>query len=280
LGGFGSIGFVVTAVPFALLIYDGAYDVVALAEDMKEPRRTLPFALFAGLAISFVLFSVLGAALLVVQGYGVASGDVVAVFRGLGTAFGPGVERAFLFAYTLVGFGGTTAILLGASRYAFGAARDGHFLAIVGRLHPRRKTPTAALFLVYLLCVGYALAAGINGLISFYVSALAALSLLAIAALLRLRRMGVGAQDHFRAPGGTALPLAWGAVTLLVITASLWDSASQIGIAGAVGLFVLLGLAFPVLALTRRRPERGRSVSLPIQGSGGSPPPAPEMGAD
>ncbi|MHB8585065.1 MAG: APC family permease [Thermoplasmatota archaeon] len=251
-GGFDALALVVAAVPFALLLYDGSYDVVALAEDMREPRRTLPFALFWGLAVSFVLFAIMGTSVLLVGGYSRTSGNVLAVFQALGVVYGPSVQQVVLVAYFLVAFGGTTAILLAASRYAFGAARDGHFLPVFGRLAGERRTPIPALALVYACAVGYTLMAGINGLISFYAGALGVLSLLAIAALLVLRRRNLGAADHFRAPGGTWLPVAWGGVTLLVVAASSIDAAVQIGPAASVGLFVLLGTAFPVFALSRR----------------------------
>lgn len=241
------------AVPVAMLMYDGSYDVVALAEDLREPRRALPRALLWGLGVSCALFTVMGLATLAVLGFGGATGNGLGVFASIGAAFGPGAQRAMLLLYFTVGSAGAAGILLAGSRYAFGAARDGHFFPLFARLHPRLDTPIPALALVFAFALGYLSLAGINGLVSFYVAALGLLSLLAVAALFRVRRLGLGASDHFRAPGGRWLPLAWAVATLAVTAASLWDAKAQIGLAGAAAMLLMLALAFPIHALASRR---------------------------
>ncbi|MEA3202268.1 MAG: basic amino acid/polyamine antiporter, family [Thermoplasmata archaeon] len=246
----------VAAVPIAMLLYDGSYDVVALAEDLQEPRRALPRALLGGLAISFLLFALMGVATLLVLGFAGADGNSLGVFAGIGAAFGPGAQRVMLALYFTVGSAGTAGILLAASRYAYGAARDGHFFRSFAALHPRLGTPVRALGLVLAFALAYTMMAGVRGLVSFYISALGLLSLLAVAALFRLRRRGLGEPDHFRAPGGAWLPLLWAAATLAVTAASLWDAKDRIGLAGAAAMLLMLGLAFPIhWAATRRRAD-------------------------
>jgi len=246
----------VAAVPVAMLLYDGAYDVVALAEDLREPRRALPRALLGGLAVSCLLFLVMGVATLAVLGFGGATGNGLGVFASIGAAFGPGAQRAALLLYFTVGSAGAAGIMLAGSRYAFGAARDGHFLPLFAKLHPRLETPVPALALVFALALGYAALAGIRGLVSFYVSALGLLSLLAVAALFRLRRTGQGAPDHFRAPGGAWLPILWALATVAVTAASLWDAKDNIGVGGAAAVLLMLAAAFPVHALAAWRRRR------------------------
>lgn len=245
----------VAAVPVAMLLYDGAYDVVALAEDLRDSRRSLPRALLFGLAASAALFVVMALGSLAVLGYH-GAGAGLGVFDAIGASLGPAWEVAALGAYATVGYAGSSAILLSGSRYAFGAARDGHFFGAFAWLHPRLGTPVPALLLVWAVAVGFVLLGDIRALVSFYVSALGFLSFLAIAALLKFRRTGEGASGHFQAPGGAWLPLAWAFATTLVTGAALLDASRRIGLAGAALVVVMLGLAFPVHAAARRRGAR------------------------
>jgi amino acid transporter len=206
----------------------------------------------------------MGVATLLVLGFAGANGNNLGVFGGIGAAFGPGAQRAMLALYFVVGSAGTAGILLAASRYVFGAARDGHFFAPFARLHPRLGTPVWALGLVLAFALAYTAMAGVRGLVAFYISALGLLSLLAVAALIRLRRRGVGEAGHFRAPGGAWLPVAWALATLVVTGASLWDAKGRIGLAGAAAMLLMLAAAFPVHALATRGREAREPEAEPV----------------
>jgi amino acid transporter len=59
--------------------------------------------------------------------------------------WGPRVATLFTFLMLWTAFGSVFALLLGYSRIPFGAARDGYFFSVFGRLHPTARFPHVSL---------------------------------------------------------------------------------------------------------------------------------------
>ncbi|MGO4213173.1 APC family permease [Terriglobus sp. 2YAB30_2] len=148
-GGFS--GFMVALIA-ALWAYDGWSDVTHTAGEIKNPSRSLPIALIAGVSVVGVLYMLTNAAIqFVLPAMAIAHADRPAVAAILTSA--PPIAATIFSAVLAVGYGSTfIGSSLTGARIPFAAARDGLFFRWLAWVHPRFKTPAAALILQAVLC--------------------------------------------------------------------------------------------------------------------------------
>jgi amino acid transporter len=141
------------------------FDAAAnLAEEAKDPYRTVPRAIVG----SVVAAGVLGMLFLIALTVAItdipqvtASDAPVALI--IGDQLGPVMERILLLAITVAFFGAGTVVLTACSRIVYAMSRDGRFPAhqLMRRVSPRTHTPIPATVLV--LVVGVVLMAALPG---------------------------------------------------------------------------------------------------------------------
>lgn len=234
------------AVLLMLFAYVGFENLVVPAGEMRHPERTLPRAIVAVLAGVTLLYA---AVMLVVAGtLGTLGGRENAVADAAEAFLGPvgGAAVAVGVVISIVGVNAASALIL--PRRLFALAEQGDLPAVVGRLHPRHRTPWVAILLTYALAGAVALtgsfaevaALAVVGRLMQYIP-----TCLAVVVLRRRDRRGDGARAAVRLPGGPAIPLL-----ALVLAVALLVQASPLQLAaGAVA--ALAGL--PVYRWRRRR---------------------------
>jgi basic amino acid/polyamine antiporter, APA family len=201
----------------AFFSFVGFEDSVNMAEEVHEPHRAYPRALFGGLAVVAVTYLVVAvtSSLLVPAGtLSSSSGPLLEVVRAGGIDVSPKV----LAAIALFALMNTALInLLMASRLVYGMARERLVPPVFGRVHPRRRTPGTAIALTTVLALGLVTTGEVEQLGS--TTALLLLCVFAVVnvAVLVLRRDPVD-HAHFRAP--TWVPVA-GAATCAVLATPL-----------------------------------------------------------
>ncbi len=207
---------VVLAMGLTFIAFEG-YDLIAtVAEEIRDPEKTIPRATFIALAVAvglylFILFVCIGA---------IHPEDGSASWQFLGRYQETAVvraARAFMpaFGVAMIIFGGllsTTsalnATILASSRVAFSMSRDRMLPPAVSRIHPVRRTPQTAIFvtgaIVLVMAVAFPIqvvgsAASLMFLLTF---------VLVNASLIALRRKDPGAERRYRVPFYPATPLA------------------------------------------------------------------------
>ncbi|GMU66943.1 MAG: amino acid permease [Acidobacteriota bacterium] len=225
-------------IAFAYGGYDGA--LMAMGE-ARDPRRDAPFALVAAMVALALLYT---AVQLVVDGVLV---DPAATERPLVEAasvvLGPwgGALLAAGTLVSIVGFLGAN--FLNSPRLGFALAENGDLPAVVGRVHPRFRTPYLAIlgfgFLVWALAVAgsFAWNATLSAVSRLFVYGATCVALLALR-----RRDPHGAR--LRLPGGPVLATAGIAFCALL--------ASRMGRAELVVVAVVTAVAAAHWALVRR----------------------------
>ena len=124
--------------------FTGMELVCAMSEEVREPRKTFPRAIYASAALIAVIYIVATVALLFVLPAGkvdVRSGVFQAISAGsatLGIAWF-GIVAALLV--TVGNAGGVGATVAGVARVPFVAGLDRYLPAFFGKVHPRWKTP-------------------------------------------------------------------------------------------------------------------------------------------
>lgn len=146
-GARGGINGFMIALVAALWAYDGWSDVVTLAGEVKEPQRSMPFALVGGVAIVGVLYMLTNAAIqYVLPAATIAVSDRPAAdaMRVVAGSWGSGLVSLGMAVSIAATFVGSS---LSGARVPFAAARDGLFFKPLAHVSPRYKTPSASLIL-------------------------------------------------------------------------------------------------------------------------------------
>lgn len=155
-------GFTLAAFCFGLLpvlfSYGGWQNACNLAEQVRRPERSVPFAIVVGTIVAAVIYMVFNAAIVHQLGVeGTANATPIAgVALGVAT-LGEAGSRVINVAIALSAFGVLNGFILGTPWILFAMARDGCFFRVFARVDSRSGTPLlilglqAALAIVYLL---------------------------------------------------------------------------------------------------------------------------------
>ena len=148
----GMAGFMAALVA-ALWAYDGWNDLNMVSGEIKNPERSIPVALIAGVALVAVLYiGVNGAVQYVMSAAAIAGSDVpasAATQIALGHA-GALLVSAGMALSMLVTLNGT---IMSGGRIPFALARDGYFFKALAEVHPRFHTPALAIILQAILAI-------------------------------------------------------------------------------------------------------------------------------
>ncbi|HEY8458409.1 MAG TPA: APC family permease [Actinopolymorphaceae bacterium] len=231
-------GLVVSGAALAFFALVGFEDSVNMAEETKEPSRTFPRALFLGITITgvvYMLVAFFATALVPIHVLGESDGPLLEVIR-VGATWFP----LWLFSLIALFAVSNSALinLMMASRLVYGMSREHIIPGVLGKVHPRRRTPWVAIVFTTALAVGLASWGGVADLGGTTALLLLCVFALVNAAVLVLRRDKVE-HEHFRAP--TIAPVL--GIVSCAYLASPWSGRDprQYAIAGvllAIGLLL------------------------------------------
>lgn len=247
------IAFVV-AMQSVIYTYDGWTGVIYFSEEVRNPGRDIPRAMFGGVALVIVIYLLVNAAYLFVLPISGIGGEPLAAAAAARTIFGPQGD-AIVSGLLLLGMlSAVNALILMASRVIFAMSRDGLVSPRLTRVNTG-GTPTVALLLSAIVAAMFVITgtfASVIAVLSFFFVLNYVIS---FTALFVLRRRQPNAVRPYRAwgyPWTTGVALL-GSVAFLVATVA-GDRRNGLY---ALGLLVL---SYPVFyALTRRR---GGSATL------------------
>ena len=142
-----------------LFAYGGWQQTNFVAEELRQPERTLRVALAAGTAIVVLTYLSVNLAYLRALGItGLASTSTPAADLAARVLGAPG-ERFVAATIAVSTFGFLDVCILASSRVYFAMASDGRFFQAVARLHPRYDTPAGAI----LVQAGWAIVLAVSG---------------------------------------------------------------------------------------------------------------------
>jgi APA family basic amino acid/polyamine antiporter len=148
----------------ALFAYGGWQHALWVGGEVKNPRRTVPFAIVVGVLVVVAVYLATNWAYLHLLGH-----DSVANSRALASdavsVVWPAAGARFLAgAVAISALGVLNEQILAGPRLLFGMARDGRFFSVFGRAHPRFATPVASIALLAGLATTLVLTAGKSGI--------------------------------------------------------------------------------------------------------------------
>ena len=189
--------------------YDGWADLTFLGGEVRDPARTLPRALLGGTAAIVVVYLLVNAAYLHVltiedmTGRPLVAADAArAIFGGRGASVVAGMVA-------LSAFGALNGSTMTGPRIFFALADDGLFFRPIAAVHPRYRTPWAAIGLASLLGIAYVSVRTFEQLADSFVLGIWPFYALAVGAVFLLRRRRPELERPYRTVGYPWVPLGF-----------------------------------------------------------------------
>jgi basic amino acid/polyamine antiporter, APA family len=148
---------IMTASMLAVFAFIGFEGIVNIAEEIKDPSRTLPRAIILTLVITTVLYVLVmwvALAALGVETLAASKAPLALVFEHL-TGASPRTMSAIAIVATL---NGIVVNMIMASRVMYGLARQGSLPPLLARLNPSTRTPLAGTAISVAIVLAFALA--------------------------------------------------------------------------------------------------------------------------
>ena len=240
-----------------MFAYGGWQSLNYVAEEVRDPERTLPRATLAGVFLVIAVYVAANVAYVHVLGADALAATRTPAADAAFRLFGAAGSRAVSLLVVVSTFGFLNLALLGAPRVYYAMAQDGLFFRALARLSPRFRAPTAAILLQGGVAALFALTRAYDRLLGYVVFADWIFFALAGVALLVLRRKLPAAPRPFPTPGYPWVPLlftlAGAGIVLNLFVTGLSDA-----LAGTAVIAAGVPVYFLWRAAGRRAPAKVR----------------------
>ena len=230
-----------------------------LAEEAKDPFRTVPRAIVSSVVVSatvgLLFVIVLTLAIKDIAAVSTSGSPVATIIRG---QLGPVTERILLTGITFAMFGAGMVMIAACSRQAFAMARDSRFPAhqVFRRVSSRTQTPVPATILILVIAAALMLILPGDALLQLIVAStiLPALLYGGVVVLYLCVRKRLNTKAGGFSLGRFETPVAYTALVWVAFSVFVLVSPSEARVPGLIvlGLIVLGGLYFVTLLFTNR----------------------------
>ena len=236
----GAAGFFAALVA-ALWAYDGWNNAGMLGSEVKNPQRTFPLALIAGVTAIIGVYLLTNLAYFtVLDAREVAASDRVAADM-LRRIAGPNGAAVVSIAAMISIFAALNGSILSGSRVPYAMALDGYFFRHIGAVHPVFRTPSASILLLGVWSSLFVLSGRYSDLYNAVIFPSWILYGMSAAAVMVLRRKRPDLPRPYRTRGYPWVPIVFVGVTILLLGQTLVSSPRASGIGLVV---IVLGVPF------------------------------------
>ena len=252
-GGTVQGGGLARAVAAVIWTYDGWIAVSMIAGEVVAPERLMKRIIIVGMLVIVTVYIGANLAYLYIMPVSTMAQQKEAIARTVITAIaGRGAGVAIMFAIMTSIFGALNGNLLMKPRVAYAMARDGLIFSFLGRTHPRRSTPWAAVVIVGAVSIVMVLILkDFDTLTTYFVVVEWAALIFAVGAVFVLRRKLPLAARAFRTPGYPLVPLLFVVGTVAGLTAIVWGQINVGNFSPIYGLGIAAA-GFPIYHLWQR----------------------------
>jgi basic amino acid/polyamine antiporter, APA family len=242
------------AVAAGLFAFGGWHMVTYAAEETRDPERTIPRALTLGTTLVVAIYLALNAAYLLVLPFDrvLAASRIAA--EATAAVAGPAAAAAISLLVAVSSFGAMSGIILAGPRVYYAMAEDGLLFGWMAAVHPRFRTPHAAIVAQAIWASVLAFTGTYRALFTRVVyTEWIFFAALAIGAI-RLRRT-TRRVPGFQAWGFPAAPLVFVLASVAIVVNQIASDPRESGIGLA-----LVAAGLPVYAVWQRRLAKGAAV--------------------
>ncbi len=250
---------VFASIPFAIWFFLAIEGVANVAEEAKNPQRTILLG-FGSAILTLVILCILT----FISSVGVAGWEAVVYKTDGGTSDSPlplalghivGSNNVLYHLLIAVGLFGLVAsfhgIILAAGRSSFEFGRVRSAPAFLGKIHPRFRTPSNALLVNMAIGIIALLTGKTAEIITISVFGALTLYIVSMIALLQLRKKEPQLERPFKVPMYPAFP-----VIALVIAVVSFVAMTMYNVKLALVYFLLLGICYGCFKLFKMKPAK------------------------
>jgi len=215
--------------------FNGAESALNVSGEIKNPAKTVPLGLLYGLCAILLLYVGLQTVAQGVLGPDLANNTVAPLVAVATEVFGEWGGKMLIVAVVLSIYSNLSGDLLGGPRVIFASALDDNLPRVLGKVHPKYKTPHVAIIFFAIVIGVFALSGTFTYLAIVATGSLLLVDLAVIIAVLRLRqRDGMPKEGQFTIPFGPAIPLLSCAIVgWLLLQMPLNEAATVAALVGA-----------------------------------------------
>jgi APA family basic amino acid/polyamine antiporter len=223
-----------------MFTYSGWNAAAYMAEEIRDPGRNVPRALFLGTAVVTIIYLLINVLYLYVIPIGELAGiqgsvlDVVAD-RLLGVRAGDIMAVVAIVSLAA----GINAWTFAGPRVYFAMARDNAFFRSAARVHPKYKTPAVSIIAQAAFAIVLILLGSLDAIANYVGFAITLIAAAAVAAVFVLRAREPNAPRPFKAIGYPVTPAIFVVVSLAIVLNAFY---SDPRVTGLGTLIILAGI--------------------------------------
>jgi APA family basic amino acid/polyamine antiporter len=250
----GMAGFM-AALLASLWAYDGWNLVTTVSAEIRDPQRSLPRALIAGVATVAGLYILVNAAVQYVIPADMIARSSSPALDAIRWA-GHGILTVVLIAMALAMLATLNGSTMTGARVPFAVARDGYFFSGLAKVHERFRTPSTAIVMQAVLAIALLLFAGsFQQLFSLTLFAEWLFYLLVTSTVFIFRRREPDAPRPYRVWGYPAVPVVFIAASAVLLYYTFAANVRN----SLLGCLVILA-GIPVYLVFRGKRQAGREA--------------------
>jgi APA family basic amino acid/polyamine antiporter len=234
--------------------YSGWNAAAYVAEEVRDPTRSVPRALGWGTAAVIAIYLALNALYLYALPVNELSGRINAADAAADRLLGPAAARSLTVLAAVIILSSLSAMTFAGPRIYYAMARDGLFFPAAERIHPRFGTPAVAIVSQTVWSCLLVLSGTFDQLLTYTGFAVVLFSAVAVCALFVLRWKTPSARRPFRAWGYPIAPAIFALASFAIVVNAVFEAP----VPSAIGLIVIVA-GIPLYGAMRRRPGGTRA---------------------
>jgi amino acid transporter/nucleotide-binding universal stress UspA family protein len=249
------IGDIFLVMGFTFIAFEGYEIIVQCGEEVKNPKKNIPRAIFISVVIAAILYIAVGFACLTNFDVTTIAGEGENAVIDSATKIIPVVGAPLLiFGGILSAMAALNATVFSSSRVSFAMGRDGSLPKAFGQIHLKRRVPHKAIAMTGGIMLFMALAFPLHVIVAATSIVFLLLFSLANMSSIRLRRRLTAIDIGFKTPLFPLFPVV-GSVTTLGVALFMWQLVPEGWYIAIV--WIVLGLGLSIFA---RREEEVESI--------------------
>jgi APA family basic amino acid/polyamine antiporter len=228
--------------------YSGWNAAAYMAEEVRDPVRSVPRALGWGTAAVIAIYLGLNVVYLYALPAGELAGRLNAADAAADRLLGSAAAGWLAVLATVIIVSSLSAMTLAGPRIYYAMARDGLFFPAAARIHPRFGTPAAAIAAQTVWSCLLVLSGTFDQLLTYTGFAVVLFSAIAVCALFVLRQKAPRARRPFRAWGYPIAPAIFALASLAIVVNAIVEAP----LPSAIGLLVIAA-GIPLYWVMQRR---------------------------
>jgi amino acid transporter len=239
------------ALIFVLFTYGGWNEMAYVAGEVRDPRRNIVRALFAGTTAVTLLYLLVNVAFLHTLGYEGLKGSKAVATDTVAAVWPQGAAVVISVLICLSALGAVNGLVFTGARISYAVGQDHRLFAYLGRWDPRRGTPAVALVVQGMIAVTLIVVLGsFIDAILYTAATVYTFYLASTVAVIVLRYKDPQRERPYRVLGYPVTPLVFAGVCgFLVYSAVTYKPLVALSACG------LLALGWPLWRLGRARPS-------------------------